>query len=79
MTCHNSIASENPGAMEQLVKFHISVTIDARIGCTPCLIGSHKPVDNFLAKVISKVENIVWNAQLSGDRSGVLYVIQAAA
>ena len=63
----------------QLVKFQMTVTVDAGIGGSAALITADEFLDHFLLKISGEVEDIEGKTQPAGNCPGIFHIIQAAA
>src|SRR5579884_1356495 len=73
------VEPELAGPVEEAVELQVAVALDARVGCAPgevlVHVGRHDP--GF--EVVGEVEDVVLDAELTGDPAGVLHVGHRAA
>ena len=79
MSGYNIIILQFTHSLKHLVKFQITIAVNAGIWRGSMLIGIHKAVHNILFKPLGKVKNIVPDSHSVADISGILHIIQRTA
>ena len=73
------IAAQNPRSHIELVKFHVTIAVDTRIGCDPVLIAFDEFADDQIMKSIREIKHIIWDSEFAGDTPGILDVLKRTA
>ena len=70
------IAPQLPRTVQQVVKFQVAVAINAGVGGAAVLVDLHKFADDFFVKLFRKIQHIVGHAQVIGNGTGILHIVQ---
>ena len=70
------ITAQNPRSHIELVKFHVTITVDTRIGCDPVLIAFDEFADDQIMKSIRKIKHIIWDSKFTGDTPGIFDIVK---
>ena len=73
------VAAENFRPLIKLVELHIAVAVDAGVRRESGFVGTDKFIDDFLSEIVGEIEDIVGDAELVADASGVLDIVERAA
>ena len=73
------IATALAGMCQERSELHMSVAVDAGVGCPPCLIRAHELFYHVLFEGRAHVDDLVGKTQAVGDGGGVIGVRAASA
>ena len=73
------ITAQNSRSHIELVKFHVTITVDTRIGCDPVLIAFDEFADDQIMKSIREIKHIIWDSKFIGDTPGILDILERTA
>ena len=62
------------GAAQETVELEVTVALDARVRCLAGLVRSDIGVDHVAGEVVTEVEDVMGDAQVIGDPTGVVDV-----
>ena len=62
------------GEIQQLIKLHIAVTVDTRVGSTACFISAYELSENTVLEVKGEIKHLIGNIQLKCDFGGVINI-----
>ena len=79
MTRHDQITSQLPRTEQELVEFHIAVTVDTGIGRDAAAVAIDEFADDLLFKILGKVEHIIRDPDAVTYRARVLDLFERTA
>ena len=79
MSGHHIVTAKDFCPLKQLVKFHITIAVNAGIRSFTGLICVNETFYDILTKSFFKIEHIIWHPHLIGNVPGIFDIVKAAA
>ena len=75
----NAIRTDTGGFIDEMMEFDVVIAEDAGTWCLAPEIRFNERSNDGVLKILFQVQDVVWNAELSGDTTGVPQIVERAA